>query len=90
MQKSKIKVEPIPAEFKTLREASEFWDTHDASDYWDATRETRFMSTLKKEPKYVALEGNIAKKIFSMAKKQHVSTETLINLWLKEKLSAAR
>lgn len=88
MQKSKKKVVPIPGEFKTLREASEFWDTHDAADYWDMTREARFKPVLKKEPKYVALEGSIAKKIFSMARKQHVSAETLINLWLKEKLSA--
>lgn len=89
MKKSKKKVEPIPEEFKTLMEASEFWDSHDASDYWDKTKEAKFKSTLTKEPKYVAIENNIAKKVFAISKKRHISTETLINLWLKEKVSAA-
>ena len=39
MQKSKKKIEPIPDEFKTLMEASDFWDTHDIADYWDETVE---------------------------------------------------
>ncbi|HWR72469.1 MAG TPA: CopG family antitoxin [Nitrospirota bacterium] len=90
MQKSKKKIEPLPDEFKTLKEASDFWDTHDISDYWDKTREATFKARLKKEPKYVALEDSIAKKVSTLAKKKHVSTETLINLWLKEKLAAAR
>ena len=90
MQKSKKKTGPVPEEFKTLKEASDFWDTHDASDYWDRTKEAHFDIKLKKEPKYIVLEESIAKKVFNMAKKKHVSTDTLINLWLKEKLSAAR
>jgi hypothetical protein len=32
---AKHKKEPIPEEFKSLREAGEFWDTHSAADYWD-------------------------------------------------------
>jgi len=90
MQKSKRKIEPIPAEFKTIMEASDFWDKHDSTDYWDYTKEVKFRASLKKEPKYIALEESIAKKAFNLAKKKHVSIETLVNLWLKEKLSAAR
>jgi len=90
MQKSKRKIEPIPAEFKTIMEASDFWDKHDSTDYWDDTKEVKFRASLKKEPKYIALEESIAKKAFNLAKKKHVSIETLVNLWLKEKLSAAR
>ena len=87
MQKNKKKIDAIPDEFNTLKEASDFWDTHDASDYWDKTKEARFKVSVKKEPKYIVLEENIAKKIFTIAKKKHVSIETLVNLWLKEKLS---
>lgn len=90
MQKSKKKIEPIPDEFKTIMEASDFWDTHDITDYWDDTKEVKLKASLKKEPKYVALEENIAKKAFTVAKRKHISMETLVNLWLKEKLSAAR
>lgn len=90
MQKSKKKIEPIPDKFKTIMEASNFWDTHDITDYWDNTKEVKLKASLKKEPKYVALEENIAKKAFTVAKRKHISMETLVNLWLKEKLSATR
>lgn len=86
MQKNS-KTEPLPEEFSSLRNASDFWDSHDASEYWEKTKPVRFKITLKKEPKYIALEESIARKVFTIAKKQHISTETLINLWLKEKLS---
>jgi hypothetical protein len=29
-------------EFKTIMEASNFWDTHDITDYWDDTKEVNF------------------------------------------------
>jgi hypothetical protein len=90
MQKSKKKIEHIPKEFKTIMEASDFWDTHDITDYWDNTKEAKFRANLKKEPKYVALEENIAKKAFNVAKKKRISVETLVNLWIKEKLSAVK
>ena len=90
MQKSKKRIEPIPDEFKTIMEASDFWDTHDIADYWDETKEVKFKVSLKKEPKYIVLEESIAKKAFNVAKKKHVSIETLVNLWLKEKLSTAK
>ena len=61
MQKSKKKIEPIPDEFKTIMEASDFWDKHDITDYWDDTKEVKFRASLKKEPKYIALEESIAK-----------------------------
>lgn len=90
MQKSKKKMEPIPDEFKTIGEASDFWDKHDITDYWDDTKEVKFKVSFKKEPKYIAIEESIAKKALIVAKKKHVSIETLVNLWLKEKLSTAR
>jgi hypothetical protein len=90
MQKSKKKIEPIPDEFKNIMEASDFWDKHDITDYWDDTKEVKFRASFKKEPKYIALEESIVKKTLSVAKKKNVSIETLVNLWLKEKLSAVR
>jgi len=90
MQKSKKKIEPIPDEFKTVKEASDFWDKHDITDYWDDTKEVKFRASFKKEPKYIALEKSIAKKALAVAKEKNVSIETLVNLWLKEKLSATR
>ena len=89
MQKNKKMIKPIPENFGSLKEASDFWDTHDISDYWGETKEVKFKASLKKEPKYVVLEDEIAKKIFKTAKKKHISFETLVNIWLKERLLQA-
>lgn len=82
--------EPIPDHFANLDEAAEFWDTHDLADYDDATREVRFDVDLKKRTFLTALEPELAKKVAAHAHRQGVSTETLINVWLAEKLLAAR
>lgn len=89
MPKSKKTIKPIPEDFKSLKEASDFWDVHDISDYWGETKEAKFKVSLKKEPKYVALEDKIARKVFKIAKKKHISSETLVNVWLKERVSRA-
>lgn len=89
MPKSKKTIQPIPANFKGLKEASDFWDVHDISDCWGETKEAKFKVSLKKEPKYVALEDEIARKVFKIAKKKHISSETLVNVWLKERVSRA-
>lgn len=85
MQRSK-KVKAIPREFKSLEEAAEFWDTHDLSDYWEDTKEVVADLKVPKIPRYVPLEGEIAEVISKISKQRHISFETLVNLWLKEKL----
>ena len=90
MPASKRKAANLPEEFKSIGDAAAFWDAHDASDYWGQTREVRFDATLSKEPKVVVLEAGIAKRVSSAARKRHVSAETLVNLWLKEKLASVR
>jgi CopG antitoxin of type II toxin-antitoxin system len=89
MRKSSRKREPIPDSFKGVAEAAEFWDTHDLSEYWDLTRETSFEVDLQRHLFLTALEPDLAKRLVACARKQGVSTETLINVWLAEKLMAA-
>jgi len=80
------KRDPIPKHFKTIEEAAEFWDTHDLADYWDLTREAHFDVDIQRRVFLTALEPELAKKLVARARQQGVSTETLINLWLSEKL----
>jgi hypothetical protein len=88
MRKSSKKREPIPRHFKTITEAADFWDNHDLTDYWDHTREAKFEVDIQRRVYLTPLEPELAKKLTECAHKQGVSTETLINLWLTEKLSA--
>ena len=80
----------LPDHFANLDEAAEFWNTHDLADYEDATREVQFDVDLKKRTFLTALEPELAKKVAAHAHQQGISTETLINVWLSEKLMAAR
>ena len=89
MEKSKKKREPIPRHFKSIEEAGEFWDTHSLADYWDLTREVKFEVDIQRRVFLTALESNLAKRLTDAARRQGVSTETLINVWLSEKLAAS-
>ncbi|MGH7449878.1 MAG: CopG family antitoxin [bacterium] len=81
--------DPIPRHFKSIEEAAEFWDNHDLADYWDLTREAHFEVDIKRRVFLTALEPQLAKKLTGVARQQGVSTETLINVWLTEKLAQA-
>jgi CopG antitoxin of type II toxin-antitoxin system len=87
MRRSNKKREPIPQHFQNVAEAAEFWDSHDLTDYWDQTREASFEVDIQRRVFLTALEPKLAKKLTECARKQGVSTETLINVWLTEKIT---
>jgi hypothetical protein len=87
MAKSKKERDPIPEQFKSIEEAAEFWDSHDLADYWDLTSKADFEVGIQRRLFLTALEPELAKKLTDCARRQGVSTETLINVWLSEKLT---
>lgn len=89
MPKNKKPREPMPMHFKNVEQAAEFWDNHDLTDYWDLTKEAHFDVNLQRRTFLTALEPKLAKKLTEVARKQGVSTETLVNVWLTEKMKEA-
>ena len=87
MRRSSKKREPIPQHFQSIAEAAEFWDSHDLTDYWDLTREASFEVDIQRRVFLTAPEPGLAKKLTECARKQGVSTETVINIWLTEKVA---
>ncbi len=71
---------------RSYKEIGEFWDTHDLGDYWDQTKPVEFEVDIQSEAIYYAIEPKLSAKISRIAKKRGVAAETLLNLWLKEKL----
>jgi len=71
---------------KSYYEMAEFWDDKDAADYWDKTNEAEFEVRISSEHRYYALERNLSEEMNRMAKLRGVTVETLLNLWIKEKL----
>ena len=70
----------------SYEEIGEFWDTHDLADFWDQTRKADFEVDIGSERIYCSLDRDLAGKVYSVAKRRGVSTDTLINLWVQEKL----
>jgi len=86
MAKSKAMREPIPEQFATIEAAAEFWDTHSLADYWDITEKADFEVDIHNRRYLVAIAPELAERLAVEAHQRGLSTETLINLWLSEKL----
>jgi hypothetical protein len=83
---SKIKSrDPLP-NFKSLEEEVEFWETHSLTDYRDYWREVKDVK-IDLVPRRLNLEDELAQKINKVARQRGVSSETLMNLWLQQKLA---
>jgi len=86
VKNNKTKRDPIPKHFKSMEEAAEFWDNHDLTDYLDLTKEVQGETDVQRRVFLTALEPSLAQKLTEVAHKQGISTETLINVWLTEKV----
>lgn len=86
MVKSKAKALP---EFNSTDELVEFFDTNDLGDYWEQMPEADFEVKIKRRKHLIALEEDVVAKVTQIAKAKKISSEALINTWLKEKLRKA-
>ena len=82
MRKSKSSI----SNATSYEEIGEFWDSHDLSDYWDRTKPVEFDIDISSEVTYYPVEADLSKRIASIAKRKGVSAETLLNLWLQERV----
>lgn len=70
----------------SYQEIGEFWDTHDAADFWAQTEPVEFDVDIESEVRYYALESSLATQIDQFARHKGISSETLLNLWVQEKI----
>ena len=66
----------------SLEEIGEFWDTHDFTDYDTDAPDVSFNIT-----RSVPIEADLLTALEQQAHLRGVSVETLVNLWLQQKLS---
>lgn len=74
------------SEAQSYKELGEFWDNHDLTDYWDQTKAVEFEVEIESEATYFPVETSLSSKLVSLAKQRGVSPETLLNLWIQEKV----
>jgi len=84
----KLKLRPIP-KFISEDEEREFWATHDATDYFDRSKAQRgVFPNLKPSTTSILLRMSIQmlERLKIAAHKRDIPYQSLIKLWLDEKL----
>ena len=90
MPRSKKQVrhrDPLPENFDSLPEFWAFWDTHSTADYEDVMADADVSIDISSSKVYCAVAKDLLEQVRTAARRQGVSTETLVNLWLREKAS---
>jgi hypothetical protein len=84
--KKKICRHQKEVEANSYWEIGEFWGTHDLTAYWDKTRPAHFEVDIQSEVTYYALDRELSDGIAKLSAQRGVSPQTLLNLWVQEKL----
>ena len=87
MAENKTNKDTLPETFDTFEEMAEFWDTHDITDY--EAYLTPVEATISTQPKHqylITLSDTLDALLHEVQQKEGVSLNTLINLWIQEKL----
>lgn len=79
--------DPIP-EFESLEDIAAFWDTHSTADYDEVTQEAHFEVNLQghMSPTSIVILPELGQTLTALADARGISVETLVNVWLTEKV----
>ncbi len=72
----------------SVEEVAEYWDSHSLADHWDETEEVDIEVRAERRRR-VTVAPEVYSQVESQARRQGVMPETLINLWLAERLQKA-
>jgi hypothetical protein len=73
--------------FASLDELVEFVDTHDMGEYEEDLPEVHFEVNLQRKTHLVAIDEENNNRLTEIARREKTPGESLVNSWLKEKLS---
>ncbi len=73
--------------FESLNALTEFFDRNDMGEYLEQMPETHFEVNLSRQMYFVAIEEELVHKLSEISKREHQSSETIVNSWLREKIS---
>ena len=73
--------------FDSLDELIIFFDENDMGEYSENMPEADFDVNIKKQTYFVAVDEELAGKLAEISKREHLPSETIVNSWLREKIS---
>lgn len=68
-------------------EMGKYWDEHSIDECWDETSDANFEFVAEPQITYFAIEKSLSEKIRLLAAKHGVSADTLVNIWVQEKVT---
>ena len=72
---------------RSYTQIGEYWDEHDLDEAWDDTQPAEIEVDIESQKHYYPLERHLSERVNQLAKEQGLSPETLINLWVQEKVN---
>ncbi|MDX1524339.1 MAG: CopG family antitoxin [Anaerolineae bacterium] len=74
-------------EMESYEQIADFWDSHSLADYWEQTEPAEFEISPTARRRYlVAVDPGILNRIQRLARIRGLSTESLVNLLLEQRL----
>lgn len=71
---------------RSLEEMAAFWDTHSLADYEGEIHEVEMTFDASARRTYVGIDPELMADLRRIAKQRQISTQTLINLWLRQRV----
>lgn len=73
---------------QSIGEVADFWDEHSLADYWEETEEVDF-EVRATQRRRITVAPELYDELEAQAKARGILPETLLNLWLSEKLQTS-
>ena len=71
----------------SYEEMAEFWDSHSLADYDGETYEVEMNFEPSARHAWVGIEPDLLSELRSVARQRRITTQTLVNLWLSQRLA---
>ncbi|MCB0257003.1 MAG: hypothetical protein KDI55_25065 [Anaerolineae bacterium] len=71
---------------RSVEEMAEFWDTHSLADYEDQTYEVEMTFDPAAQRSLIGIEPELMNELRRIARQRQVSTQTLVNVWLQQRV----
>jgi hypothetical protein len=84
--RKKKQSDPIPREFSSYEEASDFWDAHDTTDYPDAFRTVKVVAKFRNRHYEIPIPPDIVRALQERSRKRGVSLGRLTTEILRQRL----
>lgn len=84
MEENEVKKLP---KFDSIHQLADFFDENDMGEYLGSMPEAEFEVGLDRRLRYFAVDEDIAERLSEISRSQHTSSGTILNSWLREKIS---